>query len=60
MHSSLLMTVLVVIGVVVGESEGFVVRKVAEDDNSNSVVNGTRVTDSLQHIIVVSSSNCYL
>lgn len=56
MYSSLLMTVLVVISVVVGESEGFVVRKVAEDDNSPSVVNGTRVTDSLQHIIVVSSS----
>lgn len=60
MESPLLATVLVVIIVVLGGSEGFSVRRVAEsysgDEDSASTVNGTRVTDTLQHIVVVSIS----
>lgn len=57
MDYTLLTTVLVVVSVVLGGSEGFNIRRVAEDADSTSTVSGTRVTDSLQHIVVVSISS---
>lgn len=61
MNSMLVKTLLVVIGFVLGGAVVFGVMKLTEgtsgDDDSGSTVNGTRVADTLQHIVVVSASN---
>lgn len=65
MNSILVKVILVVVSFVLGGAVVFGVMKLTEgtsgdDDDSTSTVNGTRVTDSLQYIVVVSTSNVCL